>query len=104
MKQRIIALGLTLTLLLAASTCLPALAVWGTLYVNTAKVNVYELDDTSSKVIKKYSGGKKLTIDALSPDGEWAQITVGKKLGFVQTSEEFLDEGIPHIRMELQIG
>ena len=26
-----------------------------------------------------------------------------EKLGFIQTSEEFLEDGIPHIKMELSV-
>ena len=82
-----------LALMLAAALALPALAAWGTMYVNKSKVKVYEYDDTSSDVIKTYKGGKKITVDAVSPDGEWAQISVGGGLGFIQM--EYLSENVP---------
>jgi|GEM_PF-2745185 len=93
MKKTRMLLMAVLAALLLLATALPALAIWGTLYVNVPKVNVYELDDTSSKVIKTYSGGKKLDVDALSPDGKWAQISLKGSLGFVQT--EYLSETMP---------
>ena len=82
-----------LALMLAAALALPALAAWGTMYVNKSKVKVYEYDDTSSDVIKTYKGGKKITVDAVSPDGNWAQITVGDGLGFIQM--KYLSQEVP---------
>ena len=92
MTKIIIAAMLVMALMLAA--VMPAMAVWGYLYVNKAKLNVYEEDNTNSKVIKTVKGGTKLTIDALSPNGKWAQITIKKnKLGFVQM--KYLSEEMP---------
>lgn len=51
------------------------------------------------RVAKEKFGADRITIEAQT----YAR-SLYEKLGFVQTSAEFLDEGIPHIRMELQIG
>ena len=81
MTKALVAAILALSLMLAA--VMPAMAIWGYLYVNKANLNVYEEDNTNSRVLKTVKGGTKLTIDALSPNGKWAQITVKKnKLGF----------------------
>ena len=75
---------LTLGLALTA----PALAHWGTLYVSEDNVKAYATDDTSAKVVRTLKGGTKLEIDALSPDGKWAQLSLktkkGRTLCFVQ--------------------
>ena len=86
--KKCIAAILALVLMLALAA--PAFAVWGTMYVNVDKVKVYSEDNTDSKVIKKLKGGTAITVDALSPDGKWAQFMVedtkhgGQMLGFVQ--------------------
>ena len=98
MTKALVAAILALSLMLAA--VMPAMAIWGYLYVNKANLNVYEEDNTDSRVLKTVKGGTKLTIDALSPNGKWAQITVKKnKLGFVQMkylSEEMPQSFCPH--------
>ena len=78
---------------LIASMAFTSLAVWGTMYANKSKVNVYAEDNADSEVIKTYKGGKEITVDAVSPDGKWAQISVGGGLGFIKMSE--LSRGFP---------
>ena len=50
-------------------------------------------------VAQKYFNAKKITIEA-----QTYVKSMYEKLGFVQTSEEFLEDGIPHIKMELDIN
>ena len=91
------ALVLVMALFLALVT--PALAAWGTMYTNKSKVKVYRKDSTDSKVIKTLKGGKKVVVDAVSPNGKWAQITVddtksgGHRLGFIRMKD--LSKTIP---------
>ena len=87
-------LGLTICALMSS-----ALAAWGTMYANREKVKVYAEDNTDSEVIKKYKGGKKITVDAVSPDGKWAQISINGGLGFIlmdQLSSEMPQSFCPH--------
>lgn len=93
------ALATILSLALLLAVAAPAMAAWGTMYVNKSKVDVYKKDSTDSKVIKTLKGGKKVVVDAVSPNGKWAQITVddtkkgGQRLGFVQM--KYLSEDMP---------
>ena len=86
-------------LLLAGLACSALAAYQGTMYVNRSTVNVYKEDDTDSKVIKKYKGGRAVFVDDISPNGKWAQILVedtkhgGQMLGFIQT--KYLSETMP---------
>lgn len=92
-------LSLTLAATLVLATALPALAIWGTLYVNKSKLKIYELDDTSSHVIKTVKGGTELTVSALSPDGKWAQLSLDEGIGFAQMkylSKEFPQDYCDH--------
>ncbi|MCQ2405740.1 MAG: GNAT family N-acetyltransferase [Oscillospiraceae bacterium] len=47
---------------------------------------------------KEKLGSEKITIEAQVYASD-----LYRKLGFIQTSEEFLEDGIPHIRMELTL-
>ena len=97
MKKLIVSL---LALLLMASLAYGALAAYqGTMYVNRSSVNVYKEDNTNSKVIKKYKGGRAVYVDDISPNGKWAQTLIedtkhgGQMLGFIQT--KYLSEKMP---------
>ncbi len=97
MKKLIVSL---LALLLMASLAYGALAAYqGTMYVNRSSVNVYKEDNTNSKVIKKYKGGRAVYVDDISPNGKWAQTLIedtkhgGQMLGFIQT--KYLSKTMP---------
>ena len=79
-------IALMIVLIAASMTC-TSLALWGTMYANKSKVSVYAEDNEDSEIIKTYKGGKEITVDAVSPDGKWAQISVGGGLGFIKMSE-----------------
>lgn len=51
------------------------------------------------KVAREKFGADKIVIEA-----QTYVRSMYDKLGFVQTSDEFLDHGIPHIKMELEIN
>ena len=97
MKKLIVSL---LALLLMASLAYGALAAYqGTMYVNRSSVNVYKEDNTNSKVIKKYKGGRAVYVDDISPNGKWAQTLIedtkhgGQMLGFIQM--KYLSKTMP---------
>ncbi|MBQ6325552.1 MAG: peptidoglycan-binding protein [Clostridia bacterium] len=97
MKKLIVTL---LALLLMASLAYGALAAYqGTMYVNRSSVNVYKEDNTNSKVIKKYKGGRAVYVDDISPNGKWAQTLIedtkhgGQMLGFIQM--KYLSKTMP---------
>lgn len=96
MKKLIVSL---LALMLMASLACGALAYYGTMYVNRSSVNVYKEDNTNSKVILKYKGGRSVFVSDISPNGKWAQILVedtkhgGQMVGFIQT--KYLSEKMP---------
>ena len=97
MKKLIVSL---LALLLMASLAYGALAAYqGTMYVNRSSVNVYKEDNTNSKVIKKYKGGRAVYVDDISPNGKWAQTLIedtkhgGQMLGFIQM--KYLSKKMP---------
>ena len=97
MKKLIVSL---LALMLMASLAYGALAAYqGTMYVNRSSVNVYKEDNTNSKVIKKYKGGRAVYVDDISPNGKWAQTLIedtkhgGQMLGFIQT--KYLSKTMP---------
>ena len=74
MKKLIVSL---LALMLMVSLAYGALAAYhGTMYVNRSSVNVYKEDNTNSKVIKKYKGGRAVYVDDISPNGKWAQTLI----------------------------
>ena len=97
MKKLIFSL---VALMLIATLTFGALAAYhGVMYVNRSSVNVYKEDDTSSKVIKKFKGGRSVFVDDVSPNGKWAQILVedtkhgGQMLGFIQM--KYLSKKMP---------
>ena len=97
MKKLIVSL---LALLLMASLAYGALAAYqGTMYVNRSSVNVYKEDNTNSKVIKTYKGGRAVYVDDISPNGKWAQTLIedtkhgGQMLGFIQM--KYLSKKMP---------
>ena len=47
---------------------------------------------------------KKFGADKIVIEAQTYVRSMYDKLGFVQTSDEFLDHGIPHIKMELEIN
>ena len=47
---------------------------------------------------------EKFHADAITIEAQVYARTLYEKLGFVQTSEEFLEDGIPHIRMDLALS
>lgn len=97
MKKLIVSL---LALMLMVSLAYGALAAYqGTMYVNRSSVNVYKEDNTDSKVIRKYKGGRAVYVDDISPNGKWAQTLVedtkhgGQMLGFIQM--KYLSKTMP---------
>lgn len=89
-----------LCMMLIAGMALGALAAnYGTMYVNRSSVNVYKEDNTNSKVIKKFKGGRAVFVDDVSPNGKWAQIMIedtkhgGQMLGFIQM--KYLSKTMP---------
>lgn len=56
-----------------------------------------------SRIVKEAIrvAGEKFGADRITIEAQVYARTLYEKLGFRQTSEEFLEDGIPHIRMEL---
>ena len=97
MKKAIVSI---LALLMIVGLAFSALAAYqGTMYVNRSKVNVYKEDNTNSKVIRTYKGGREVFVDDISPNGKWAQVMVedtkhgGQMCGFIQM--KYLSKTMP---------
>lgn len=46
---------------------------------------------------------EKLSADVITIEAQVYARSLYEKAGFVQTSEEFLEDGIPHVQMQLRL-